>query len=218
MENFSCRTEKKRLELLDNYEFIPISHMILLYGQEKHSAAERKITKEYYCFSYKNKTLEYDKGTFFVGTPVAKNFLELLKLEPLPLFNPIKSLENNKKRIYRKTNFGNINENNWNELALELYEIIHIILMAWDTYGGILADILSKTRKYYYKEPFLSSIKSVNTIIKNGEERNGKKRNILEILKEFKEMGNEIKEYSFPLVTQILRNNEIPNYITSNGA
>ena len=216
MNSFSCRTKEKRIKLVQEYEIIPISHMVLLFGQEIRSAAEDIITKEYYCFSYKNKKICNDNGTFCVGLYVAKHFLELLSAEPLCVFNPLEyngnSNKNGKSMFIRNTGI-----NNWNELAVELYNIIHIILMAWNTNEGILADILSKTRKYYYNEPFLSNIKSVNTIIKNGEQKNGKKRSVLGMLEDFKKKGNSIKEYSFPLTTEMLKKNKIQNYITSNG-
>ena len=84
MSKFSCRGKEKRIQLVKIYEIKPISHMILLNGQEKRSAAEDKITKEYYCFSYKKKNSNEKTDTFIVGIYVAKHFLELLNYEPLP--------------------------------------------------------------------------------------------------------------------------------------
>ena len=208
MKQFYCRGKENRISLIEKYEITPVSHLILLNGQTKRSAAEDKITREYYCFIYRKKNSEEKFDTFIVGNYVAKHFLELLNLEPLPLFNILKDNQN----IQNKStgNITSVKKNNWNPLAKELYNIINIILLAWDTSGGILGEILMNVQKYYYKEPFLSNIKSVNTIIGNDN------RTIFQML-EFIKKSNDIKEFKFPLIDKILLENKIKNNITGNG-
>jgi hypothetical protein len=209
MTEFYCRGEESRKRLIEKYEIIPYSHRKLLNGQIKHSAAKDMITKEYYCFIYKEKNTSNKEDTFIVGTYVAKHFLELLKLDPLPLFNMLKS-DGDKKRAESEKEIY-IQEKEWNPLALELYNIINIIQTVWDTNGSVLAEILINVIKNKNKEPSLKYLKSVNTIIS----KDSKKRNIKNMLDCIRE-NNEIKEYDFPFVEKVLVENGIKNYITGN--
>jgi hypothetical protein len=200
MSEFYCRGEKRRKNLINTYQIKPITHTILLKGQTKMSAAGDKITKEYYRFSYSNL---HESGTFVCGTFVAKNFLKLLDLPSLPIFNPLKADGN----IYDNPNKGDtesIQNEKWNSVALELHNVINIILMSWDSDGGILSKILTKIMNNYTKEPELMDIKSVNTII--GKDH--KKRSIYEMLNDMKR-ENDIRDYKFPLVEKIIKENNI---------
>jgi hypothetical protein len=172
-----------------------------LKGQIKHSAAGGTITKEYYCFWYKKRHSNEKPDTFIVGMYAAKHFLELLKLPPLPVFNILKG-ESEKSRG-QKTESKSMGKDEWNPLAKELYRVINIILMTWDTNGGILSEILTRIRRNKNEKPLLKDIKSVNTIIS----KDSKKRTIYEMLDKFRE-DNDIKEFKFPLITKVLLENK----------
>jgi hypothetical protein len=188
------------------YEIIPITHCRLLTGQIKRSAAEDTITKEYYCFSYRKRNSNDEYETFIVGSHVAKHFLELLKHQPLPIFNILK--DDNEKSKGQKIESTLIEKDKWNPLALELYTIINIILMIWDTNGGILSEILTRTRNNKSGVPLSKDIKSVNTIISNDR----KKRTIYEMLDKLRK-ENKIKDFKFPLITEALKGFLKINYI-----
>jgi len=211
MEKFSCRGRPRRIQLLETHEITPVSHISLLNGQSKRSAAEDTITKEYYCFLCKEKNSNSKSDTFIVGTFVANDFLKLLKLKPLPLFNVLKNDDENYIKKAEKKNIL-IEKEKWNELALELYNVTNIIIMVWDRCGGPLAEILLRIKKYYTKEPYDSIIKSINTIISKDRE----KRTIYDMINWIKER-NVIKTYEFPLIKNRLKNIGIENYITGNG-
>lgn len=85
---FSCRTEKKRIELVNQNYIKPIAHVRLLNGQERTSCTKDLLTHSYYCFSLQAKN-EPIKETFLCGTYAANHFLKLTNQEPLPLFNPL---------------------------------------------------------------------------------------------------------------------------------
>ena len=207
MNKFYCKGEKARIDLVKKYEIVPISHIPLLKGQEKRSATGYTITKEYYCFSIKDKNSGNEPEMFIVGTFAAKHFLTLLKHDPLPIFHILKNNKENSKG--QKNNSTSVEMDKWNSLALELYNIINIILIAWDTNGGILSKIMMNIIKNTNKEPTLADIRSINTIIS----KDHKKRTIYQMLDEIKRQ-NEIKGFKFPLITKILSDNKIKNNIT----
>jgi hypothetical protein len=194
------------------YDIVPISHMPLLKGQTKRSATRDIITKEYYCFSYKKRHSNEKPESFIVGLHAAKHFLKLLKHPTLPIFDILKS--HNGNADVRENISASIDKDKWNPLALELYRIINIILMTWDTNQGPSSEILLEIRNNKTREPPLRLIKSVNTIIS----RDSRKRTIYLMLEEFKK-DNNIKDFKFPLITTVLLDNKdiIKNYITGTG-
>ena len=208
MCTFKCRGDETRIQLVKIYDIVPISHMSLLKGQVKHSAAEDTITKEYYSFSYKKKGTTETPEIFIVGMHAVKHFLKILNYEPLPLFNLLKSSLNHSSCHENKP--VEKQKEKWNSLALELYTVINIILMAWDKNITILSEILTKILNNKNIEPSLSNIKSVNTIIG----KDYKKRTIYQILDEFRK-ENDIKVFKFPLITKILSDNKLENHITN---
>jgi hypothetical protein len=214
MENFHCRGHKRRIEILKEYEIKPVAHMPLLNGQIKYSAAGNVLTREYYCFEYRKKDKNEDWNTFICGIWAANDFLKLLNMTSLPIFNILKNgnIGSNIK-IDRINKSNNQQHDNWDSLALELYNIINIILMSWDTNGGILSNILIVIRENFTKRPELKNIKSVNTIIS----KDSKKRTIFQMIEEMS-VDNDIKQFKFPLIEKVLMENNIKNNITvSNG-
>jgi len=163
MNSFDCRGRETRIRLVIEYEIIPVSHLPLLKGQKKYSAAKDIITKEYYCFSYKKKNTNDKPEIFVVGMHAAKHFLELLKHEPIPIFN-ILNYDINSAKEQKNKSISLVKEK-WDLLARELYIVINIILMVWDANGGALSNILLEIRNNKEKKPDFKLIKSVNTII-----------------------------------------------------
>ncbi|PHG45977.1 hypothetical protein [Bacillus wiedmannii] len=137
---FNCRGPENRVRLLEKYNVKPISHTKLLKGQVKRSCAKEMLTDEYYIFTYHAKNNINESGTFVCGTHVARHFLELLHLEPLPLFNPLKG--NNENVDLNDNLNGNSGGGNivWDPLAKELYNAINLLIVCWDKalYGTLL--------------------------------------------------------------------------------
>jgi hypothetical protein len=213
MKEFYCRGHEKRVLLVKKYEIIPVTHLPLLNGQIRYSAAEGTLTKECYYFSYRKRDSDEEYKTFICGIFVADDFLKLLKMKPLPIFSILKNeirVSNNQKNKTNKKDTRQVEK--WDPLALEVYRIINIILMTWNTNGGILSEILIKIRNDFKKTPDLKYIKSVNTIISKDSE----KRSIYQMLENMKTVNN-IKDYKFPLVEKVLLDNNIINNITASN-
>ena len=83
-----CRGEDTRREIVKSHELYPIAHVQLLVGQTKTSCTGDTLTDAYYCFFYKSRT-GADQGTILCGEHAAKDFLQLIGHEGLPLFNPL---------------------------------------------------------------------------------------------------------------------------------
>jgi hypothetical protein len=209
MNDFYCRYEETRIRLVEKYDIVPSSRLPLLKGQTKHSATGDIIKREYYCFSYKSKNSNEEYETFIVGSCAAKHFLKLLNHTPLQMFD---IFESHKEKLNKRKNQTTlIGKEKWNPLAKELYRVINIILMAWDTNGRTLSKILQEINNNQTREPPPSLIKSVNTIIS----KDSKNRTIYEMLDEFRK-ENRIKDFKFPLITEVLKGLLEKNYIDQN--
>ncbi len=85
----SCRGEQAKLRIVDQYELSPVAHLKLLAGQETQGCCGR-VTNRYYSFEAKErKTSKIEE--LVVGYDCTEQFLNLIELEPLPLFNPFQS-------------------------------------------------------------------------------------------------------------------------------
>lgn len=200
-----CRDEKLREELVNIYDIKPIAHIKLLNNQIKRSCTGYILTERYYCFAYKNKSETEYKNSFLCGIYASNHFLRLINHAPLPEFNPLKC-DGNGKNMENK---NGTKESNWNVISKELHNAINILLIYWDKPpSGPILNIKLMLEKYYYKEPFGSTIKSVNTIIKNGA--NGFTLN--EIVQNLKE-SNDIKEYSFANISNKLKELNVVSFI-----
>lgn len=83
-----CRSTERREWIVNNYNVIPVAHIQLLAGQTKHSDAGAMIENDYYIFQAIDKVSER-KEIIQCGMGAARDFLRLIKHEPLPLFNPL---------------------------------------------------------------------------------------------------------------------------------
>ncbi len=202
-----CRGKELREKLIEMYDIKPVAHVKLLEGQVKKSCTGDELTDNYYCFSYQikgksNSTLK----SFYCGSHASKHFLELLELEPLVCFNPLKGVNRNSggSRQGSKENYNS----NWNETMKELYNALNLLVVYWDVAPrGAILDIKLKIEKYKYANPYDGIIKSVNTIV--SKDKNGyKMKDIMNFLKE----TNDIKDYSFDRVNERLRKMEIESY------
>lgn len=200
-----CRTEKLREELVAIYDLSPVAHVKLLNGQTKVSCTGDLLTDSYYCFTYKRKNSNEPIKSFFSGSHASNHFLKLVELEPLVCFNPLK-IENSSNPIGGKG--GNLKNEKWNSTAKELYNAINLLIVFWGIAPlGPLLDIKIKLEKYYYKEPFDSTIKSINTIISKSNKCNTMPL-IIASLEEF----GIIKKYLFERINLRLDELNIQSY------
>lgn len=207
---FFCRTEKKREDLIQLYDISPVSHVKLLNGQVKRSCTGGQVTDSYYCFSYKLKgTDKYN--TFLCGKYAAESFLDLLKHPKIPMFNPLSSATFTSGQISFGTGIGSKSSqhNQWHPAAEQLHTAINLLIVCWDTVPGkALLEIKEKVERYKYKEPFPSQIKGINTIIS----RDSKKRTLQQMIAELRGNGNNILNFRFNHLNDILANENETSY------
>ncbi len=216
-----CRGRETRIKLVEKYDIKPIAHVKLLSGQTKKSCTGDLLTDSYYCFSYQMKKKTSSKSisnyndksqsvlnSFYCGSHASQHFLELLKLEPLPCFNPLRNIttdENIRENSYRNTKKDKVA---WNKTRRELYNALNLLMIHWDVPPkGPILEIMLKIEKQKYDEPHNGLIKSVNTIVS----KNKKGNNMNEILSILRKKNN-IKDYTFNRVNAKLAEMGINSY------
>lgn len=187
----NCRGTETRQKIIEEYDVKPVAHIKLLTGQSKHSDAEATIKDEYYIF---NATRKSDGKTEIIqcGMGAARDFLNILGISGLPLFNPIKEENINKTKTKSNGN-GTRSEKiyDWNETAKQLYNAIMWLIIAWDAKPNTpLFKFKDDIVKYKSFNPFDWKIKRVNTVIANG----GKGKTLTEIVDGYR-INNKIKDY-----------------------
>lgn len=90
-ERYCHRGDTMKEAIVRDYVIQPVAHLKLIPGQEKTSYSKYPLTDQYYCFSFQSRVYKEDKGAFFCGKDVAKDFIRLINGNELPLFNPLKS-------------------------------------------------------------------------------------------------------------------------------
>lgn len=181
----NCRGHKKRLQIAENYDIKPVAHIKLLKGQTKHSDAEAVIKNEYYIFTAKSKVDEINK-TITCGMGAARDFLNILNIPGLPLFNPLYE-EDDKKAAAKSESTTNedINKDidNWNDTAKQLYNAIMWLIIAWDAKPDTpLYKFKDEIIEHKSSTPSNLEIKRVNTVITNG----GNGQTMTEIVNKFR--------------------------------
>ncbi|BFU63025.1 MULTISPECIES: hypothetical protein [Rodentibacter] len=172
-----CRGEDNRVQLVQDFEILPLAHVRLLNGQTRESCAGPTLDREYYVFSYQSYANRSDAGTFVCGITVAHDFINLIQqrnpeVHRLPLFDPLAGfaqVENANNVDRGGAGRGRQQVPAWNPIARELYEAISIICLIWnlDNIGGALERVLLNLATNPMLVPRDSDIRSINTIISN---------------------------------------------------
>lgn len=201
----NCRGNLTRVRIVNDYYVEPVAHLKLLNGQSKESDAGGKITDEYYIFKCTDKISKQTEN-IVCGSCAANNFFQLINKNKPPLFNP---LINNQRNNGNNGNDGNNANIKWNDAMLQLHNAIMLIMVIWniDQINGILLEIKNSTEKYYYKEPFDSNIKSINTIIRNSFQG----ATLTEKINELRN-NNNLRIYNFELLNVKLNNLGVRSY------
>ncbi|MCM3707904.1 hypothetical protein M3205_19745 [Cytobacillus firmus] len=199
-----CRGNSNRQKIINDYDLRAVAHVKLLIGQTKKSCTGDLLTDSYYCFTYKNK-MNQTQGSFFCGTYAANHFLTLMGKQPLPLFNPLSSTAGS---TGQKSGTSN-NKSNWDPAAKELYNAINLLIIAWNTnIKSFLADIRDNLERYPSQKPFISKIKSVNTIIS----KDSKKRTLQMMISELRENNPDLRGFSFNHLDSLLSSEGVKSY------
>lgn len=194
-----CRGEATRREIVQNNELRPIAHVRLLAGQTKRSCTGDLLTDAYYCFSYEERGGS-GSGSFFCGEHAASHFLELLRENPLPLFNPLSLAGACVPGAAAGVAGGRQQRTSWDPAAKQLYNAVNLLVVCWDSPPGpALADIKQKVERFGDRPPFSSQVKAVSTIIS----KDFKKRTLTEMIDELS-IDNDIKPFGFELLNEIL--------------
>lgn len=167
----NCRGHETRQRIVRDFEVQPKAHIKLLANQQKHSDAGATIEDEYYVFRAESK-IDGKKEVIQCGMGAARDFLELINHKGLPLFNPLvgNSHVNNRQEHYNRGS-GNLQPEEWNKTAKQLYNAIMWLIILWDAKPDTpLFDFKDEVIKYKTYEPFDIKIKRVNTTIKNGSQ------------------------------------------------
>lgn len=186
----NCRGTATRQRIVKEYHVKPVAHIQLLAGQTKHSDAEAIILEEYYIFNAESKS-DGKKEIIQCGLGAARDFLRILGIPGLPIFNPLKKESNNETVLKEKEKESKGNHSDkWNATARQLYNGIMWLIIAWDARPNTpLFEFKEDTLKYKNYDPFDWKIKRVNTVIKNG----GKGKTLTEIVGDFQKR-NQIKD------------------------
>lgn len=182
-----CRGKQVREQIVKNYQVIPVAHIKLLVGQTKRSDAEADISNEYYIFEAIGS--DGKKEIIQCGMGAARDFLNLLKHDGLPIFNPLHIDRSVRGHGSADSGLdGNENQGqNWNQTTRQLYNAIMWLIIAWDANPGTpLFKIRDEIIKDHNPEHINSKVKSVNTMIQRG----GHGRTLTEIINSFRDKNN----------------------------
>jgi len=200
----SCRGEKKKIEIVNEYNLTPIAHLSVLAGQEKQGCCG-KVTKRYYVFKAKHKKTNIEE-IFYVGYSCAEQFLELINHDKLPLFNHLQS-PGSKDPSHSVT--GNKKEK-VTPLNRELYNAIHILCAAWDKPPKYS---LLRSLEFIRNCPHISTKKFA--VIKFNEilSKDAKKRSLTQILSDLKILNPNLRNFSFPYMDKVLMEEGKTSYL-----
>ena len=197
-----CRNHDKRIYLCEKYNIIPKIRIKLLNNQIIPSDAGGNIKDEYVIFTVEENNKIID--TIRVGTITAIDFCNITKKQLPKLFNPLvfeySNNDINNKHIY------NSNNEKENETNIQLYNAIMLLIIIYKAKANTpLYFILDELNKRMYDKPNLKLVKSVNTIIK----KSGK--TLKEMINDLAK-NNNIKDYKFNLLIDMLNKNNIEQY------
>lgn len=198
-----CRGKKVREQIVKNYQVTPVAHIKLLSGQTKRSDAEADISNEYYIFEAISNG---KKETIQCGMGAARDFLDLLNHDGLPLFNPlhIEGTVGGHGVVNPRSGKNENQEQNWNQTARQLYNAIMWLIIAWDAKPNTpLFEFKKDIIENQNLEPFDWKVKRVNTVIQRG----GHGRTLTEIINSFRN-ENSIRDdvCQFNLLINVINN------------
>lgn len=193
--NMNCRGHEKRKSIVRDYQVKPEAHVKLLPNKIIKSDAGGNIENEYYLFSARKKGGNRTE-LIQCGMGAARDFLVLLNHPGLPLFNPLKSDESHRELSGTQATVNARDKEKWNETAKQLYNAIMWLFILWDVKPNTpLFNIKDEVIQNKNNEPSLRIIKSVNTMIRNGE-KGEKLTNIIDACDRNKNIINSKRNFT----------------------
>ena len=201
---YNCKKNNREI-IASNFYIEPVAYIKLPKFEIKISCTGQVIRENCYYFSYKSK--HYNKsGIFCCGKKAGKFFISKLNLTKPPLFNPHK-----KRKIIKgkKSEYVYYNQKKWNPVMYQLFLAVNFIIISWDIKPGYtICSILKDINSQYFKEPSISMIKGVNTIIS----RDKKRRTLKGMIEELRKVDKQIPEFEFGLLTERLEKIYVKSY------
>lgn len=210
MPHLSCRGEAQRQTIIENYDLLQIAFNKLINGDSFSSDAGGKdIFDRYYMFEAKSKSNPDDVYAIVCGAPTGQDFLRLLNVDSMPLFNPLVSHSETLPTDGNKKSEDKQYIKKWNPAMYQLYNAACLIPICWKQIirGGLLSTKVN-CLKYYYSEPYWFRVKTVNNVI----QQDFKNRTLTEMINEELRTTNNIREFKFDLLTQILQKEGIKSF------
>lgn len=203
----NCRTRKKKEVFCKQYYIQPVNYIKLLNGQNKEGCCG-PLDDKYYTFSYKPKgDYETQAKYFFVGTHCANEFLDIIRQNPLPLFNPLTHEQNSNTSSGNSSGLGNKTQR-VHPFNQELLTAINMLCITWDIIPESgLESIISFTRKRS-DQPNYKGLEWFNKMVA----KDSQERSLRKMIDELR-MTNELKQMDFKLLNQYLNDIEIKNHI-----
>jgi len=168
--SYCHRGDEVKSAIVKDYIIQPVAHLKLIPGQMKESYSKYPLTDQYYCFSFQGRIYKENKGVFFCGKDVAKDFIQLINGNELPLFNPLKSentIGGNSSGSLGGSSIG-IKPNADKRLFIDA---ARLLMMLWDSTSKgqtPLANVLNEAiTDGIDKRPEFKHVLSVNTMLGN---------------------------------------------------
>lgn len=198
-----CRGDDKKKQVSLQYHIFPLAHIKLLSNQKRKCCCGDALTDSYYLFEYTPKTNNAKSDRFYAGLGCANKFLRLIKASPLLLFDPLTLFDLGSGNKNHSTTKQPSAIDMMDPLNKELYNAIHLVCIAWDNDPyGLFKDILSFIRQCPNKRTKDWTVTAFNKAITNqGKTLQG-------ILAELRAEYPRLKEYSFPIMEEITKNDK----------
>ena len=163
-----CRGHETREQIVRDYVVEPVAHIQLLNGQTKHSDAGALLENDYYIFKVTDRDNGENKDTIQCGMDAAKDFLDMLEHDGLPLFNPLRGDGNGGNGGNGDNGGGNGGPAEaWDPLAKQLYNAIMWIIILIDAAPNtVIYDLKEEVEEFRARSPYGKKIRAVNTIIR----------------------------------------------------
>lgn len=202
----NCRGENTRRDIVRDYIVTPIAHIRLLNGVVIRSDAEADVRDSYFIFKCVHRNTK-DNRIIQCGRGAARDFFRLTNTTAPPIFNPLVN-ENDNGGGDGGNDINDHEENQWNPATKQLYNAVMLIIICWNAKPNTaLFDIQANLMKYYNRELPLFRAKQVNNILNNKKHPT----TIQDIINKLRE-NNNLREYHFNLVTELLENNDTPSF------
>ena len=199
----NCKGDEAKKQIVEEYDIYPISFVKLLEGQKGEGCCGT-LKDVYYTFSAINKETKKEES-FFVGKSCAEQFLELLKLKKLPLFNPLTDINDKSKSTASNDKKENTKEEIDKVLPINR-ELLNAIALL-----SIICDDPLESMQNICKFSIESSKPNENGIIWFNEKlkKYSKGRTLTQMCEELREKYPNFKVYNFDNLRKVLLENKI---------